>query len=107
MSGSEVAARELEGTDDLDDAQHDRRHQPQERHRAAQRYRIVASGLEGLAVASEAEVKVGPTESRWVAVRLQVPYGSVPAGSHPIHFQIASVTGENQVSEKAAFLVPR
>ncbi|HWP11288.1 MAG TPA: cytochrome c oxidase accessory protein CcoG [Ramlibacter sp.] len=72
-----------------------------------QRYRIAAEGLPGLAVASEAQVLVGPAESRWVAVRLQVPYGAAPPGSHPIHFRIGAVSGEAQVSEKSAFLVPR
>ncbi|HXD40419.1 MAG TPA: cytochrome c oxidase accessory protein CcoG [Ramlibacter sp.] len=72
-----------------------------------QRYRISAGGLEGLALASDAEVAVGPAESRWVAVRLQIPYGSAAAGSHPVHFNVATVSGEAQVSEKSAFLVPR
>jgi cytochrome c oxidase accessory protein FixG len=72
-----------------------------------QRYRIAADGLPGLRVASETSVDVGPAESRWVAVRLQIPYGSAAPGSHPIHFTIGAVSGEAQVSEKSAFLVPR
>ena len=72
-----------------------------------QRYRITALGLPALAVASEPEVLVGPAESRWVPVRLQVPYGSVAAGSHPIHFDIATVEGDAHVREKSVFLVPR
>lgn len=72
-----------------------------------QRYRIVAAGLEGLAVASEPEVGVGPTESRWVAVRLQIPYGSAEAGSHPIMFRVADESGRAHVEEKSVFLVPR
>ena len=44
-----------------------------------QRYRLAAEGLEGLVLASEGEVAVGPAESRWVAVRLQIPYGSAAA----------------------------
>ncbi len=72
-----------------------------------QRYRIAAAGLEGLAVASDAEVLVGPTESRWVAVRLQIPYGSAEAGSHPIEFRIADEPGHAHVEEKSVFLVPR
>ncbi len=35
-----------------------------------QRYRLSAEGLEGLVLASDGEVAVGPAESRWVAVRL-------------------------------------
>jgi cytochrome c oxidase accessory protein FixG len=72
-----------------------------------QRYRISATGLEGLAIASEAEATVGPADSRWVAVRLQIPYGSAQPGSHPIHFTIAAEGGDDSISEKSAFLVPR
>jgi cytochrome c oxidase accessory protein FixG len=73
----------------------------------AQRYRISAEGLEGLSLASEPEVEVGPAESRWVAVRLQIPYGSAAPGSHPIHFDIATVGGDAHVREKSVFLAPR
>ncbi len=72
-----------------------------------QRYRIAATGLPGLVLASEGEVEVGPAESRWVAVRLQIPYGSAAPGSHPIHFTIGTPAGDAHVSEKSAFLVPR
>jgi len=72
-----------------------------------QRYRISAEGLPGLAVASAPEVEVGPAESRWVAVRLQLPYGSAAPGSHPIQFVIGTAGGEARVREKSVFLVPR
>jgi len=72
-----------------------------------QRYRISAEGLQGLALASDAEIAVGPAESRWVPVRLQIPYDSAAPGSHPIHFNIGTVAGDAHVSEKSAFLVPR
>jgi len=72
-----------------------------------QRYRIAATGLDGLAVAAGAEIEVGPAESRWVPVRLQVPYGSASAGSHPIEFHIGDSAGQAQVVEKSVFLVPR
>lgn len=72
-----------------------------------QRYRISAEGLEGLTVASDAEVEVGAAESRWVAVRLQVPYGSAAPGSHAIHFDIGTLGGDAHVREKSVFLVPR
>ena len=72
-----------------------------------QRYRIEARGLEGLGVSPAEPVEVGPAQSRWVAVRLQLPYGSAPAGSHAVHFDIRSLDGSAQVSEKAAFMVPR
>lgn len=72
-----------------------------------QRYHISARGIEGLEVASEADVDIGPAESRWVAVRLQVPYGSVPSGSHAVHFDIEAVGTAAHVTEKSVFLVPR
>jgi cytochrome c oxidase accessory protein FixG len=72
-----------------------------------QRYRLSADGLEGLALVSEGEVAVGPAESRWVAVRLQIPYGSARPGSHVIHFNIGTAAGDIHVSEKSVFLVPR
>jgi cytochrome c oxidase accessory protein FixG len=73
----------------------------------AQRYRIAAQGLDGLAVASEPEVLVGPAESRWVPVRLQIPYGAASAGSHAIEFQVTAVGEDAHVREKSVFLVPR
>ena len=72
-----------------------------------QRYRISARGLEGLEVASDAEVEIGPAESRWVAVRLQVPYGSASAGSHAVQFDVQALGTAAHVTEKSVFLVPR
>lgn len=73
----------------------------------AQRYVISARGLQGLEVASEPEVDIGPAESRWVAVRLQIPYGSATSGSHTVYFDIQARGDKVQVAEKAVFLVPR
>jgi cytochrome c oxidase accessory protein FixG len=74
----------------------------------AQRYRISAHGLEGLALASEQEVEVGPAETRGIAARLQIPYGSAEPGSHTVFFDIDAVqAGAGRTSEKAVFLVPR
>jgi len=72
-----------------------------------QRYRISARGLEGLEVASEPEVDIGPAESRWVAVRLQIPYGSAASGSHTVYFDVQTIGDKAQVAEKSVFLVPR
>ncbi|MGJ7573309.1 cytochrome c oxidase accessory protein CcoG [Variovorax sp. RB2P76] len=73
----------------------------------AQRYDISARGLDGLALASEPQVVVDAAQSRWVAVRLQLPYGAAPAGSHTVHFDIRQAGDGAQISEKAVFLVPR
>ena len=73
----------------------------------AQTYRLSASGLSGLVIATEAQFTVEPAQSRWVSVRLHIPYGSAAPGSHPIHFDIDVVGTDVHVSEKSAFLVPR
>ena len=75
-----------------------------------QRFAIGASGLPGLAVASEAEVEVDATASRWVAVRLQLPHAAqaaAGAGSHAIRFELRMLDGSASVREKSVFLVPR
>ena len=74
-------------------------------------FKIEAQGLPGLRLVTDADVVVAGTESRWISVRLQLPYDAAAPGSHPIHFQIRSyeegqaVVGE--LSEKSVFLVPR
>ena len=73
----------------------------------AQRYVISARGLEGLEVVSEPEIDVGPAESRWMAVRLQIPYGSATPGSHTVYFDIQAQGSKAGVAEKSVFLVPR
>ncbi len=72
-----------------------------------QRYSLAATGLPGLVLLPAEPVEVAPAESRWVVVRLQIPYGSAAAGSHTVHFDLRSADGRAQVSEKAAFVVPR
>lgn len=74
---------------------------------SAQRYAISARGLEGLEVVSESEIDIGPAESRWVVVRLQIPFGSKAPGSHIVYFDIQAQGGKGQVAEKSVFLVPR
>lgn len=72
-----------------------------------QTYVIQASGLEGIEVASEQQVLIEPAQSRWVPVRLQVPYGAVAPGSHTVYFAVGEAGGGAHVSEKSVFLVPR
>ena len=74
-------------------------------------FKLAVQGLPGLVVATEDDVRVEATQSRWVSVRLQMPYDAAAPGSHPIHFHIQSyedgvkVVGE--LEEKSVFLVPR
>jgi hypothetical protein len=47
------------------------------------------------------------TQSRLVAVRLQLPYEGAPAGSHTIHFKVEAPELSLSVTEKSVFIVPR
>ena len=74
----------------------------------SQRYVIGVSGLPGIAIASETEIEVLPTEVRSAVMRVQVPPGTAATGSHSIYFEIQAVGDSGtRVTEKAAFLVPR
>lgn len=72
-----------------------------------QRYSVSVSGLAGIAIASDHEFEVVPTELRSAVVRVQIPPGAA-TGSHPIVFVVQALddTGVS-VREAAAFLVPR
>jgi cytochrome c oxidase accessory protein FixG len=74
-------------------------------------FQLNVDGLPGLLLASEPEVQVDATESRWVSVRLQAPYDAAAAGSHPIAFHIDArpSTGQSvgHLREKTVFLIPR
>jgi cytochrome c oxidase accessory protein FixG len=72
-----------------------------------QQYRLSASGLPGLALASEGTFTVDATQARGVAVTLQLPYEAASPGSHEIDFEIESVNSPGRVVEKSVFLVPR
>jgi polyferredoxin len=74
---------------------------------ALQEVKISAQGMPGLVLASDAAVAIAPTESRWVAVRVQLPYENAQAGSHPMEFVIESQDGKTRVEEKSVFIVPR
>ena len=72
---------------------------------------IVPAGLPGLSLVTESDVVVAGTESRWISVRLHLPYDAAQPGSHPIQFHISSYEeGKEMVGElheKSVFLVPR
>jgi polyferredoxin len=72
-----------------------------------QTFHISVEGLPGLKVASEADVTIESTQSRWVPVNLQLPYDGAPAGSHTVYFKIDAPALGKQVTEKAVFIVPR
>ena len=74
-------------------------------------FELAVEGLPGLKIVTDTEVPVPATESRWVSVRLQLPYDAASPGSHPIHFRIrSSAPGQavlGELEEKSVFLVPR
>ena len=81
---------------------------------AAQTYRIEVKGLKQAVIASRPQVEVGPTESRWVAVNVQIPPEAarlLGPGAHPMRFEIERVAsaqgGKVELVEKSTFVVPR
>jgi hypothetical protein len=62
-------------------------------------------------LATDSQVEVKSTESRWVSVRVQMPYDAAEPGSHPIAFRIQASDEQGQsvsvLQEKSVFLVPR
>ena len=68
---------------------------------------IRVSGIEGLTLASDTDFVVDKAQSRWVPVRVQLPYDGASPGSHGIVFEITEPDSGAQVTEKAVFLVPR
>ncbi|NDF79405.1 MAG: cytochrome c oxidase accessory protein CcoG [Betaproteobacteria bacterium] len=77
-----------------------------------QHFKVTAEGLYELKVLTDSEdLTVESTQSRWVSVRLQVPYDSAVPGSYPVRFTIEASddneTGHTQLEEKSVFLIPR
>ena len=73
----------------------------------SKQFRLSVRGLDGIALATEALIEVGPVESRWVVSRVTVPYGSATPGSHTVQFVIEDSAGQGSLVEKTVFLVPR
>jgi polyferredoxin len=80
---------------------------------SAQRYRVAASGLPGLALQAPADVALAPAEARWVTVELRLPpeaAAQAGSGAHTVHFDIERLAGADQaprsLHEKSTFVVP-
>jgi cytochrome c oxidase accessory protein FixG len=70
------------------------------------RYRIAVSGLDTVAVASEAELEVPPATTRQVPVRLRIDPGVAAKGSHPIVIEVQALDDPGIVArEKSVFMV--
>jgi cytochrome c oxidase accessory protein FixG len=77
-----------------------------------QHFRVTAEGMYELKVMTDSEdLVVDSTQSRWVSVRLQVPYDSAVPGSYPVKFTIEATDDNEKVQdtleEKSVFLIPR
>jgi cytochrome c oxidase accessory protein FixG len=70
-------------------------------------FRLSVRGLDGIALATDTDVRVDAVQSRWIVSRVTIPYGSTDGGAHPIQFVIDEVGGKDQLVEKTVFLVPR
>jgi len=72
------------------------------------RYRIAATGLPGLALASEDVVALAGTETRAVPVRVRAPHGAGKTGSNGIAFTLTALDDASlAVEEAAVFIIPR
>ena len=82
---------------------------------AAQRFRIAVSGLDGLQAIVAADVAVGPAESRWVPVAVQLPAlqaQNLGSGAYPIEFAVERLATPDddtvwRSTERSTFLLPR
>jgi cytochrome c oxidase accessory protein FixG len=77
-----------------------------------QHFQVTAQGMNELKVIADSEDwVVESTQSRWILIRLQVPYDSALPGSYPVRFLIQASdddqTVQDKLEEKSVFLIPR
>jgi polyferredoxin len=79
-----------------------------------QHYAVSVAGLPGAELATRADFEVGPTETRWVPVTVQLPpdaAAKIGAGAQPLQFEVERLPGADEpavrLSEKSTFVVPR
>jgi polyferredoxin len=51
------------------------------------------------------EVEVAPGATRTIILELKAPEGVIPVGSHPIKFEVKSLTTQEDTTEKSVFIV--
>ncbi len=77
----------------------------------AMNYELSVDGLRDISLQLEGDANVAATESRWISVRVQLPYDAATPGSHPIQFKIRAIDegghAQSELIEKSVFLVPR
>jgi cytochrome c oxidase accessory protein FixG len=70
------------------------------------KYRIGATGLPGIAVASDAEIEVPAATTRQVPLRIQIDPGTTAKGSHRIEVEVRSLDDAGIITrEQSVFLV--
>jgi polyferredoxin len=77
-----------------------------------QHFQVTAQGMNELKIIADSEDwVVESTQSRWILIRLQVPYDSALPGSYPVRFLIQASdddqTVQDKLEEKSVFLIPR
>ena len=73
-----------------------------------QRIEFAVTGLPGITIDSAHSLEVAPTEVHSIVLRVQVPPGAAPPGSHAVRFQVVSTTDPSiRIEEKSVFLIPR
>ncbi|HEY8881628.1 MAG TPA: cytochrome c oxidase accessory protein CcoG [Roseateles sp.] len=75
-----------------------------------QSYRLEADGLPGLKLVQTSPIGIGAAEARWVAVALRMPpeaARALKAGAHPLRWRVKREAGDETVTEKSTFVVPR
>lgn len=73
----------------------------------AHRYRIVVSGIDGIALASPDEVALRGAESRSIPATVRVTHGKGVPGPNKIAFELKTINDDSvHVKEKASFFVP-
>jgi cytochrome c oxidase accessory protein FixG len=74
----------------------------------AHRFQITVSGIDGIRLATPAEVEIEGATTRAVPVRVRVPHGAGGHGANKVAFELNAVDDPLlQVQEKAVFYVPR
>jgi cytochrome c oxidase accessory protein FixG len=70
-------------------------------------YSIKVSGLPDIALASDNVIELPAESSHIFTVRVRAAPDAGKTGANPIRFEIESLLGDAQASEKATFLIPR
>lgn len=70
-------------------------------------YFLNVEGINGINIVSDKYITVGSTQSRWIVIQVDIPYGSIGSGSHQIMFNVKDDSTGELVKEKSVFLVPR